>query len=250
MRTDSLLDTMYNNLDKKIRQSGLAKRDIARRKGIAPETLSRHVSGKIHITKKDADEYAAILGCTSAEVLYPIDPMPIIASWSVQTKINPNKFKGLNDIYHMQLDCSSVRYGKDFAKFPKLYMKTLYSGAVGAIHYNFTADEYAAAGHEATPWWTPNKYDLIDITTINESVDPSCHQQMSYCRTIDGRSLFGYLYPEPGFNNFTVYVPESPSFALVKSYTGQKLRWACPILGSIFRPDLRNIEFEDGQKLE
>ena len=247
MSPDSVLDTMYNNLDKKIRQSGLPKREIALRKGIAPETLSRHIAGKIHITKKDADEYAAILGCTSAEVLYPIDPMPVIAHWTIEKKINPAKFSILNDKFYMQLNCSTIKYGKDTAKYPKLWMKTLYTSAVGAIHYKFTADEFAAAGNEATPWWTPNKYDLLDITTMNKSVDPACHQNISVCKSIEGKLMFGYLYPEPGYNCYTIHVPQSPSFSQIESRVNQKLAWACPVLGSIFRPDLRNIEFEKGQ---
>ena len=39
---DIIMDTLYNNLSKKIRQTGMEKKEVARRKGIAPETLSRH----------------------------------------------------------------------------------------------------------------------------------------------------------------------------------------------------------------
>ena len=39
---------MDNNLDYMIKQSGLPKKVIAERKGITPETLSRHIQDPAH----------------------------------------------------------------------------------------------------------------------------------------------------------------------------------------------------------
>ena len=43
---------MPNNLDFMIRKSGLLRKDIAERKGIRPETVSRHISGALNFSLK------------------------------------------------------------------------------------------------------------------------------------------------------------------------------------------------------
>ena len=60
------MSIMPNNLNKMIISSGKSKREVAQAKGITPETLSRHISGKIGISLDDAEHYAEILGCTAA----------------------------------------------------------------------------------------------------------------------------------------------------------------------------------------
>ena len=61
---------MANNLDKMIRRSGMTNRAVAEEKGIKPETLSRHKSGAINITRDDAEEYAQILNCLPQMIMY------------------------------------------------------------------------------------------------------------------------------------------------------------------------------------
>ena len=41
---------MANNLEVMIAKAGMTKREVASLKGITPETLSRHVHGKIQMT--------------------------------------------------------------------------------------------------------------------------------------------------------------------------------------------------------
>ena len=69
---------MDNNLNTMILRSGLTKRTVAEQKGITPETLSRHISGKIQIALNDAESYSQILSCTPQEILFANDPAPII----------------------------------------------------------------------------------------------------------------------------------------------------------------------------
>ena len=66
------------NFERVIRKSGLSKKEIAARKKVKPETLSRHLSGAIRMTLDDAHEYADILGCTPMEVFFPMEEAPII----------------------------------------------------------------------------------------------------------------------------------------------------------------------------
>lgn len=261
MIRDQILDTMYNNLDKKIRQTGIEKREIARRKGITPETLSRHCSGKIHLTRKDADEYAQILGCTSPEILYPTEPLPLLAHWRIRNKTQPSgkQLPGI-DKYYMSLECTTkehhggeykvkpngelaIPFNKDFV--PKVYLHSTYRASeTGVVAYDFTNDQLSMTGNVITPWWTPEKIDTIDMKCWGKSVDPDSFMMPSYCMTEDRKVLWGYIYPEPKFGLYTVHVPESTSFNLIKTYTGQRLKYSCPILGSVYNRKLRGVQID------
>ena len=69
---------MDNNLNTMILRSGITKRIVAEQKGVAPETLSRHISGKIQLSLNDAEDYSKILGCAPQEILFASDPAPIV----------------------------------------------------------------------------------------------------------------------------------------------------------------------------
>ena len=60
---DNLLNIIQNknNLKELIKSTGLSHAEVAEKKGIAPESLSRHISSKTQFTIKDAKDYAQIL---------------------------------------------------------------------------------------------------------------------------------------------------------------------------------------------
>ena len=68
---------MPNNLDFMIRRSGLLRKEIAERKGIRPETVSRHISGALNFSLKDAEQYAAILDCSAQDILFAQNAVPL-----------------------------------------------------------------------------------------------------------------------------------------------------------------------------
>ena len=68
---------MPNNLDVMIRRAGMLNKDVAERKGIRPETVSRHISGALQFTLKDAEEYAVILGCSPQDILFAQNAVPL-----------------------------------------------------------------------------------------------------------------------------------------------------------------------------
>ena len=72
---------MPNNLDKKIAESWHVKKRSGGLKGITPETLSRHVHGKIQMTLQDAEQYGKILGCAAQDVLFATNPIKVIGNW-------------------------------------------------------------------------------------------------------------------------------------------------------------------------
>ena len=59
----------------------MSKKEVAAAKGITPETLSRHVHGKIQMTLQDAEQYGKILGCTAQDVLFATNPIKVIGNW-------------------------------------------------------------------------------------------------------------------------------------------------------------------------
>ena len=60
---------MANNLENCIRKAGKAKKEVAAAKGVTPETLSRHMHGRIQMTMLDAEEYARILDVPVQQIL-------------------------------------------------------------------------------------------------------------------------------------------------------------------------------------
>ena len=68
---------MPNNLSTMIERSGMLKKDVAKRKGIRPETLARHCKGALQFTLKDAEEYGIILGCSAQDIIFAQHPIPV-----------------------------------------------------------------------------------------------------------------------------------------------------------------------------
>ena len=86
---------MTNNLDQMIRRSGMTNTQVAEEKGIKRETLSRHKSGVIRITRQDAEEYAKILNCLPQQIMYQNSPITLLGhviqdgnNWRIEREQN------------------------------------------------------------------------------------------------------------------------------------------------------------------
>ena len=66
-----------NNLSTMIERSGMLRKDVAKRKGIRPDTLARHCKGALQFTLKDAEEYGIILNCSAQDIMFAQNPVPI-----------------------------------------------------------------------------------------------------------------------------------------------------------------------------
>lgn len=227
---------MNNNLEQKIRETGFKKLEIAKKKGITPETLSRHISGKIQLTKRDADEYAKLLNCTSVEILYPQKPIILMGEWSVGLNGEGKK--------KLKLECAQEKYPDERHDFYINFHATAET-MLACVYYNYTRQELTDCNMELTPWWTPHKIDVIAVNEGFPRVDERCFMNLSYCRDVDDNIRLGYIYPEPGFDKFTVHLPSS-STLLREGYdstvTGVRLAWAVPIIQSIWRTDLTSFD--------
>lgn len=215
------------NLDMMIAKSGMQKQEIAAKKGITPETLSRHINGKIQLTRRDAEEYAVILECMPQEILFANKPMDVVAEWIINDK---NEFE--------LITCQNKR-----GEYPKFYLSAHHHEKSFGVFFNFTARQLSRTDVPMTPWWTPQKFDVVyGDGRLKDRVDEKSVMTPSYVYTSDQRILFGYVYPTPQFDIYNIHVPDSLTFCGVKSHQNLQLEWACPIVSSVIRPDLRDME--------
>lgn len=218
-----------NNLEKLIKQSGMTKKAVAELKGVTPETLSRHMHGKIQLTLHDAEEYARILNTNAYEILFAAKPMPIIGKC------------------HVHADGLFTRKFYD-EPVGHAYLPSNFVENIGCV--TWTVDkEYIG------PWMTwQNAMQMFDLTGyINKSVPENCVTELCVMETEDTVNFAGYdtnylagiLYPEPG-NRFTVFNTagdaknnRDPDAATLRHL---KIKWAAPVISTIYRPDLRKCE--------
>ena len=71
---------MPNNLDAVIRASNMNKKQLAKAAGIMPETLSRHIHGKVQMTLENATRYAEILNVSVQKIMFVNPATPIVGS--------------------------------------------------------------------------------------------------------------------------------------------------------------------------
>ena len=64
---------MVNNLKTIAKRAGFTGKALADERGVTPETVSRHMTGRVRLSLEDAGDYAAILGCTPEEILFDAD---------------------------------------------------------------------------------------------------------------------------------------------------------------------------------
>lgn len=212
---------MPNNLDAMIRRSGLLNREVAERKGIRPETVSRHISGALQFTLKDAEEYAVILGCTAQDVLFVQNAVPL--------------FGTLNE------DIVTVRSNTD--KQIAYY-----------VPYPLSDDKrIVLAEHQRQNkrWANGRMYIFSNLCIEKQAVDEACFMRLSIMMIRDNPHIrFGVAYPEPGgtfsvgFNSDTHTTTDQGKSKQLSDNDvkrGVDLVWATPILSCIMQPDLLDI---------
>ena len=209
---------MMNNLDELILSSGKTKREIAELKGVTPETLSRHIHGKIQLTMADAEEYGQILGVEPMSVLYPNVEMKIIGTTYI----------------HDDETCTRT-YNKD--GFGVAQMRVWHWQDLGVVVWECDP-KYNG------PWRSfHNSWSVFDTSEDHFPVPKSCYQQMSMIvpeepMDIDGRlcdHIIGVVYPEPE-GTYAVKINQEDNRNI---YRGLKPVKAYPLVSIIYRPDLR-----------
>jgi len=219
--------SMESNLNHMILRSGLTKRVVAEEKGITPETLSRHIHGKIQLTLNDAEDYSKILNCTPQEIMFKSNPAPILG------------YIHYNKTAEHSVDWLEDRK-KNNAKYPggDVYLPSPNPFEVGAVLFNIP-DDYDG------PWIDyKDSLCVVQLDPIKQGyVSKDSIQQASYAKIKGGGVLHGHVYPEPG-GTYTVYNPWRQDLLTTETemQRGLKLDWAAPVIASFWQPTLRGID--------
>lgn len=202
---------MANNLKHFIKLSGLTQIQVAKQKGIQPESLSRHISGRSQFSIQDAIEYADILGCSPEQLLFERKPIPIIGDCIDGLRTN---FYGRDE---------PVKY---------IYPRAQYADGMALLRGIWT--EYAYANAE---------YILIDASPIQNKIVPqNAFGSPAYVKVKDGeptlcaneedRCFLGMVYPQPD-STFTCTAIHGS-----KIVQNVKLEWACPRILVVERAEI------------
>ena len=226
---------MDNNLDAMILKSGLTRRVVAEEKGVTPETVSRHIHGKIQLSLNDAEDYSKILACSPQEIMFKADPIPIIAYLHYDVD-------GLceYDLISDRKDNPSAKIAKRNAEHCEgmVYLPGQHSFKVGAIIFSFHTDY---SGMWST--WR-NAITIVTLDPITDKRVSDCSiQQASYVKIKDGPMSFGDVYPEPK-GTYTIHNPWRQDLLSdgIEMQRNQKLEWATPAITTYWQPKLRGID--------
>lgn len=218
-----------NNLDKMIRRSGMTNRAVAEEKGIKPETLSRHKSGSINITRHDAEEYAQILNCLPQQIMYASKPIPCLG------KIT---YKNNND-WLVERDSDAHWFSKKDT-MPCLFLASYFQQHTVCLKWD---DDI-----EGVYSWLGGAYFIFSMEVArHDRVDQQSLMQNSLVRErTKGQLMLGQLYPQPGSKKFTVFNGDGQ----LPTYKDVDVEWSAPLLSSVLRPDLRGAEIVEVKKDE
>jgi hypothetical protein len=228
---------MPNNLNKMIEKSGLQKKVVAERKGVTPETLSRHIHERVPMTIQDAREYADILGCAAYEIIFETQGTPIIGHSHIYEdgKISRNLYL---DLEKESDDSNSLK------KLDWAYSHTHLSYKSAIMRWSMDA-KYTG------PWAYYGKaHDYVMLDPIlNKYVHEECFGKQAYCylknpypcpHEGEVHLVAGMLYPEPG-----------GVYQIVNGDVGwhlkeQELVFATPLVSVSLRQRLRGVTMLKG----
>lgn len=193
---------MGNNLKYFIKCSGKTQVEVATLKGIAPESLSRHISGRSQFSIKDAIEYAEILGCSPEQLLFEQKPIEIIGT------IHGDNHVTMND-------------NSQAKKFVQMNMTP--------------QDNWALLQRRYTGTWNyaDGSFILIDTKGIQEQrVLAACNGSEAIVKTTDDEMCHTLVFPQPD-GRYTLSGVYSGGIK-----QNINLTWGCPVMSGIIRPDL------------
>ena len=210
---------MPNNLELMIRKSGMIKKDVAERMGIRPETVSRHASGALQFSIKQASEYAMILECQAQDILFAQNAVAM--------------FGTLDDSYVTAHDPSEGELSY-YVPFPVTENR------------RFVISKHS---DQAKKWANGRMYMFENNCILAQKVDDTSFMRLCILKIKNDRKIrLGVVYPEPGGTfsvgvNVDTHTSTTGSNSLIHSdvKTGLNLSWSTPILTCIMQPELIGI---------
>lgn len=202
----------------------MTKKAVAELKGVTPETLSRHMHGKIQLTLHDAEQYAKILNSNAYEVLFAAQPIPILGKTHINADGSMARTFTMDPIGHILLP--------------------------SYINNNYAAMYYSVDPGYMGPWFNWNTaVTIIDRTGIDcgrvlkSTYQCDCYVELEEEIEINGtltKYANGILYPEPG-NTYTLYDVSNPNpeAATIRQL---KIKWAAEAVSTIYPHGLNNCQ--------
>ena len=220
----TLVDMIENNLRAMIAQykrdnPAESNKTIAVKKGVTPETVSRHSSDKIDMSMQDIRDYAEILGCTTMDIIYTSPPVPMLAIATCTDDDGPL-------MYHQHISPGDAK--------------------VCYIHGNFDADLGCAkielpAKYQGRYKWLDGGIEIFPKTPcITNTVSPDAFMKPCLVRAVDENIYSGTLFPQAGSHLYSIVPTYGDSKSIICDL---ELEWATPIISYILRPDHLNAEF-------
>jgi hypothetical protein len=218
------MDMIENNLKQMIDRY---KRDnpsesiktIAAKKGVTPETVSRHQHNKIDMSMHDIKDYADILGCTTLDIIYTSPPIPVLADATCESDDGP--------IVYKQSICPN-------------------DAEVAYVHGNF--DDNLGCAKVTLPTKYQGKYKWVDgaielFSTkpcFANTVPPEAFMRPCLVRTVDENLYTGLLYPQAGSHLFSLVPFYGDNDSIIRDLD---LHWATPIVSYIIQPQHWGVKF-------
>ena len=212
---DSLRGTvnMPNNLGTMIAKSGLLKRDVAKAKGVVPETISRHCNGQLQFTLRDAEDYAKILDCTPQDILFAQTATQVFG-YMDEGVITPLTAENPESYY-----CP--------------WVKVVNQIVIG----NHT--------HPDKQFLNGSFYLFNDESIKKREINVGCFMKLSICKfKNENKIVVRVIYPEPG-GKYTLAPmagmkpgEENPERLILNKI---ELTWATPILSAVYQPELFGV---------
>jgi len=204
----------------------MSKREVAAIKGVTPETLSRHISGKIGISLNDADQYAKILGCTAQEVFFASAPIDIVGANLLLANDASGKKKKADFQWRRHLLDKGRQY------FPV----GLTSGLDGAAAWHTQIDKTYSGRFQ----FMQNIIELVVLEPIEKQyVSPQqCAGRLCYVEMDDSHEcsiettniVQALVYPNPD-GTYTL-----ASVFGFGDMLNKRLKWATPVIGVNLMP--------------
>lgn len=232
------MNDMPNNLNKMIEKSGLQKKVVAERKGVTPETLSRHIHERVPMTIVDAREYADILGCNAYEIIFETQGTPIIGHCHIDQDGTVSR--------KLHFDISN----KDTIEQTLKSLDWAYSHT--HLPYRAGIISWSMDKKYTGPWayWSKaHEYVMLD-PVLEQYVHEECYGKQAFCylktpwEGENGLEHFvaGMVYPEPG----GVY--QIVNGDLRWHLKEQELVFATPVITVSLRQRLRGVVILDSNR--
>ena len=217
------------NLETIIKESGMTKRQVAKLKGVTPETVSRHAHNKIQLTLQDAEQYAAIFGVSAEDILFSAEPVKIVVKST------------MNEKHSIKRSFSEEGYG--------------YAHGPDRFPFDVCCGVYSTESNKIDKWYDwvnsityfkdkPIKEGFVDRDGIqNAALVCTKIAQTTPCGA-SNNYFIGQLFPQP-HNLYTMYMPYEKI-----ELRDLELVWATPMVSTVWRPDLSRIKINHNAQYE